>query len=149
MCIWCLCRSIVVVNGKLPCCCMSPSLYSHRLVGPLLFYSITRYIRSAMDDKELHDKLKFDIRVSSMCKKAAKQLNALKRIGHLLDQSSRLTIFRAYIMSNFNYCPLVWHFCSKKKLQRFTKLSMEGPLPMSALFSQRENLNTALEGTTL
>ena len=24
-----------------------------------------------------------------------------------------------------------------------------GPLPMSALFSQRENLNTALEGTTL
>ena len=54
---------------------------------------------------ELDDKLKFDIQVSSMCKKAAKQLNALKRIGHLLDQSSRLTIFRAYIMSNFNYCP--------------------------------------------
>ena len=26
---------------------------------------------------------------------------------------------------------------------------MDGPLPMSALFSQRENLNTALEGTTL
>ena len=64
---------------------------------------------------ELDDKLKFDIQVSSMCKKAAKQLNALKRIGHFLDQSSRLTIFRAYIMSNFNYCPLVWHFCSKKK----------------------------------
>ena len=34
---------------------------------------------------ELDDKLKFDIQVSSMCKKAAKQLNALKRIGHLLD----------------------------------------------------------------
>ena len=32
---------------------------------------------------ELDDKLKFDIQVSSMCKKAAKQLNALKRIGHL------------------------------------------------------------------
>ena len=42
---------------------------------------------------ELDDKLKFDIQVSSMCKKAAKQLNALKRIGHLLEQSSRLTIF--------------------------------------------------------
>ena len=32
---------------------------------------------------ELDDKLKFDIQVSSMCKKAAKQLNALKRISHL------------------------------------------------------------------
>ena len=51
---------------------------------------------------ELDDKLKFDIQVSSMCKKAAKQLNALRRIGHLLDKSSRLTIFRAYIMSIFN-----------------------------------------------
>ena len=72
---------------------------------------------------ELDDKLKFDIQVSSMCKKAAKQLNALKRIGHLLDQSSRLTIFFcAYIMSNFNYCPLVWHFCSKKNLSKVERM---------------------------
>ena len=71
---------------------------------------------------ELDDKLKFDIQVSSMCKKAAKQLNALKRIGHLLDQSSRLSIFRAYIMSNFNYCPLVWHFCSKKNLSKLERI---------------------------
>ena len=71
---------------------------------------------------ELDDKLKFDIQVSSMCKKAAKQLNALKRIGHLLGQSSRLTIFPAYIMSNFNYCPLVWHFCSKKNLFKLERM---------------------------
>ena len=57
-----------------------------------------------------------------MFKKAAKQLNALKRIGHLLDQSSRLTIFRAYLMSNFNYCPLVWHFCSKKNLSKLERI---------------------------
>ena len=71
---------------------------------------------------ELDDKLKSDIQVSSMCKKAAKQLNALKSIGHLLDQSSRLTIFPAYIMSNFNYCPLVWHFCSKKNLSKLERM---------------------------
>ena len=74
----------------------------------------------------MDDKLKFDIQVSSMCKKAAKQLNALKRIGHLLDQSSRLTIFRAYIMSNFNYCPLVWHFCSKKNLSKLERMQERG-----------------------
>ena len=51
-----------------------------------------------------------------MCKKAVEQLNALKRIDHLLDQPSRLSIFRAYIMSNCNYYPLVWHFCSKSNL---------------------------------
>ena len=37
----------------------------------------------------------------------------------------------------------------KDFLERYHQLSMEGPLPMSALFSQRENMNTALEGTTL
>ena len=76
---------------------------------------------------ELDDKLKFDIQVSSMCKKAAKQFNALKRIGHLLDQSSRLAHVRAYIMSNFNYCPLVWHFCSKNNLSKLERMQ-EGAL---------------------
>ena len=71
---------------------------------------------------ELDDKLEFDIQVSSMCKKATKQLNALKRIGHLLDESSRLTISHAYIMSNFNYCLLVWHFCSKNNLYKLEKM---------------------------
>ena len=69
---------------------------------------------------ELYDKLKFDIQVSAMCKKAAKQLNALKRISHLLEQSRRLTIVRAYIMSNFNYCPLVW----QSKLERMQERAL-------------------------
>ena len=32
-----------------------------------------------------------------------------------------MAIFRAFIMSHFNYCPLVWHFCgatNTKKLER-------------------------------
>ena len=53
-----------------------------------------------------------------MCRKTAKQRNALKRIGHLLDPSSRLTIVRAYIMSNLNYCPFVWYFCSRSNLSK-------------------------------
>ena len=71
---------------------------------------------------ELDDKLEFDIQVFSMCKKAAKQPNALTRIGQLLDQSSRLTIFCAYTMSNFNHCPLVWRFCSKNNLSKLERI---------------------------
>ena len=71
---------------------------------------------------ELDNRLKFDAQISSMCKKAAKQMNALKRIGHLLDQPGRLAIFRSYILSNFNYCPLVWHFCSKTNLMKLERI---------------------------
>ena len=39
------------------------------------------------------------------------QLNALARIQHLLDSDSNLAMLRSFISSNFNFCPLVWHFC--------------------------------------
>ena len=56
-----------------------------------------------------------------MCRKAACQLNVIRRLARHLDQDGRVTIFRVFIMSHFNYCPLVWHFCGAtnyKKLER-------------------------------
>jgi hypothetical protein len=47
------------------------------------------------------------------CIKASRQLNVLKRIGKQLSKLGRLTIYHTYIISNFNYCPVVWHFCGK------------------------------------
>ncbi len=37
--------------------------------------------------------------------------NAIKCGQCNLDKESRLAIYRSYILSKFNYCPLVWHFC--------------------------------------
>ena len=52
----------------------------------------------------------------------AKPLNVLRRLSSLLDQESRMAIFRAFIVSNFNYCPLVWHFCGKTNTSKIEKL---------------------------
>jgi hypothetical protein len=41
----------------------------------------------------------------------SRQLNVLKRIGKHLSKLGRLTIYHSYNMSNFNYCPVVCHFC--------------------------------------
>jgi hypothetical protein len=30
-----------------------------------------------------------------------------------LTKLGKLTIYYSFIMSNFNYCPLVWHFCGE------------------------------------
>ena len=57
-----------------------------------------------------------------MCKKAAKQLNVLQRLSKFLNEKSRFLIFRSFIQSNFNYCPLVWHFCSKTNTEKLEKL---------------------------
>ena len=56
--------------------------------------------------------LKFDTQISNICRKASQQINVLKRIGNFLHFQSKKTIHHAFIMSNFNFCPLIWHFCS-------------------------------------
>ena len=33
-----------------------------------------------------------------------------------------LLIFKSFIQSNFNYCPLIWHFCSKTNTEKLEKL---------------------------
>ena len=65
--------------------------------------------------------LDFNKQIKELCRKAACQLNVLQRLARHLDQEGRMAIFRAFIISHFNYYPLVWHFCgatNTKKLER-------------------------------
>ena len=52
----------------------------------------------------------------AMWNKAGRQLNVLQRPKGSLDYGSRLSIYKSFIMSNFNYCPVVWMFTSKSSL---------------------------------
>jgi hypothetical protein len=58
-------------------------------------------------------KLNFNEHTSNIFKKASRQLNVLKRRGKHRTKLGKLTIYYSFIMSNFNYCPLVWHFCGE------------------------------------
>ena len=64
----------------------------------------------------------FNIHVSDICKKAARQLNVLKRLHSFLNFESRLAIYRTFILANFSYCPLVWHFCGIEKSKVMEKI---------------------------
>ena len=55
--------------------------------------------------------LKFDENVLSQCKKAGKKLTALIRISKFMTFGQRRNIMKAFIKSQFRYCPLVWMFC--------------------------------------
>jgi hypothetical protein len=37
----------------------------------------------------------------------------LKRMGKYLNRLGKLTIYHSFILSNFNYCPVIWQFCSE------------------------------------
>jgi hypothetical protein len=67
-------------------------------------------------------KLDFNKHISSIGKKAARQLNVLKRIGSNLSRLAKLTIYHSFILSNLSYCPLTWHFCTDKNTQNIEKI---------------------------
>ena len=66
--------------------------------------------------------LNFDHHISNLCRKAGQQLNVLMRLSPFLSRLNKLTIFHTFILSNFNYCPLAWHFCSESNSKKLEKI---------------------------
>ncbi len=60
----------------------------------------------------IDDKLSFGQHVKKIIHKAGLKLNALRRPSKWLDQDVRLEYERTFVLSNFQYCPLIWYFCS-------------------------------------
>ena len=48
-----------------------------------------------------------------MCKKAGNKLNALTRMTNILNHFRKNTLVKLFIKGQFNYCPLLWMFCSR------------------------------------
>ena len=67
-------------------------------------------------------KLSFDSHIAKICRKAYRQLNDLKRLGCYIPFDTRKILANSFIISNFNYCLLVWYFLSSKQLQKIEKI---------------------------
>ena len=71
---------------------------------------------------QLDYKLNFDPHISELCRKAATQLNVLKRLRAYIGFEERKVLVQSFVYSNFNYCPLVWRFCSAKSTNTTEKI---------------------------
>ena len=56
----------------------------------------------------------FDDHVPSLCIKTSQKLNALTRVEQYMNLAQRRSIIKAFICSQFGYCPLVWMFHSRE-----------------------------------
>ena len=66
--------------------------------------------------------LVFDDHVASLGKKASQKLNSLTRAAQYMNLEQRRSIMKAFICSQFGYCPLVWMFHSRKMNNRINNL---------------------------
>ena len=60
--------------------------------------------------------------ITSLCKKASQKLHALARIAHYMDFEKRRSLMKAFVISQFNYCPLIWMFHNRALNNRINKI---------------------------
>ena len=75
---------------------------------------------------EVDFRLNFESHINNLCTKAGGQLNSLFRFKKFLSSDSKKLCVNSFILSNFSYCSLVWHFCkgiSNNKIENVQKRS--------------------------
>ena len=76
-------------------------------------FSIDSSIKEVLLGITIDKELKFDDHVNNLCKKACQKLNALARIAPFMNIEKNRIIMKAFIESQFGYCPLIWMFHSR------------------------------------
>ena len=70
----------------------------------------------------IDNKLKFDYHVSDICLKAGRKLSALTRLTKFLPLERKRILLKAFIESQFKYCPLTWMFYSRSSNNKINRL---------------------------
>ena len=61
----------------------------------------------------LYVTLSFDEYIACLCKKARKKLSVLVRLSNFMCTNKKGLLMKAFIDSQFGYCPLIWMFYSR------------------------------------
>ena len=64
-------------------------------------------------DITIDSNFNFEKHINELCKKGNLKLHALTRCTKFMSTEKRRLIFKAFIISQFNYCPLVRMFHTK------------------------------------
>ena len=73
-------------------------------------------------DIKLDSPLSFKGHITSLCKKASQKLHALARIVNYMDLPKRKVLMKAFITSQFSYCPLIWMLHSRTLNNRINNI---------------------------
>ena len=68
------------------------------------------------------NKLSFEPHFSLVCKKISQKIHALARVSKFISKKKLRFILKAFILSQFSYCPLVWMCHSRTLNNKINKL---------------------------
>ena len=71
----------------------------------------------------LHNKLKFDSHIASICRKVGRQVNALNRLKNVLPCRTKEALYRTFILLHFDYCSQIWHHCGARNARKLERVN--------------------------
>ena len=71
---------------------------------------------------KIDNKLNFNDHLSSIYKKASLKLHALARISKFMSKEKLRVLMKAFVESQFGYCPLIWMYHSRTLNNKIYKL---------------------------
>ena len=66
--------------------------------------------------------LSYENHVTTFYKKASQKSHAFARISHYMDLNKRRNLMKAFITSQFSYCPLIWMFHSRNLNNKINRI---------------------------
>ena len=100
------CQLLLIEPSK----CIRDDLAEVQVCGNTIFESSKGKLLGITIDRNLNMK----DHIKDLCKQAGKKLNALARIARFLDENKRKLLMNSFVISQFNYCPVVWMFCQRQ-----------------------------------
>ena len=62
--------------------------------------------------------------INELCKKGNQKPYALAQCAKYMSDEKRRTFFKAFVVSQFNYCPLMWMFHTSLKVKFRTEIRL-------------------------
>ena len=84
--------------------------------------SIQKYRRKKLLCVVIDKEVTFDTHISKLCKKAGSKLLALARIAGYMDPNKLRILMRAFVISQFQFCPLVWMLHSRHLSNKINRI---------------------------
>ncbi len=69
--------------------------------------------------------LTFSKQITVICKKASQQTCAIMRLSAIISMDVKLAMYCTFILSNFNYCPVVWMLCGKRNMKKMEAIQLK------------------------
>ena len=71
----------------------------------------------------LDNKLNFSKHISDICARVHNRIPVIQRFRHILGSSTKVRLYKAFIMPHFQYCNTIWHLCGARNSEKLELLN--------------------------